>query len=550
MTTPAHYFLDLPDDRQHGGKWPSLQNILYRSSLYPVFLKRNIPNRLRGAPEGAWPLASNRFKHPNALGFTDSTIPLINNPWDQSQYDPETWQCLQEFGWLEYLRTSGNDTARQRARDLLESWTIHFSRWGSLVWRPDILGHRLSHWFTAGQFLFQDNSDEFHPSFLQSAATQANHLLRTVNTLQGKARVFLGLKGLIYSGLCLPGYEQSLEKGLRILDREMERQVFPDGGHIDRNPSLLIGLLAHLIDMRDALSVAHVEIPPALQSTIDRIVPLLRAFRMGDGGLALFNGSFEEGSDVVDSVLAKSGVKGKPISNAPHSGFQRIASGKTVVVTDTGSAPTGGSDILAHAGTLSFEMSVGKQRLIVNCGTSVAEGTLWRNASRLTAAHSTVVIDDTNSSEILETGHIGRRPTEVSHLRKEADGNIWLETSHNGYLGSKQLIHRRNLYLHGSGEDFRGEDIISGSGGKTATLRFHLHPQIHASVVGDGSTVLLKLPRGPGWRFLAKGGAVSLAESIYLGDRGEPRRTEQIVVSSRLSEYGTTVKWRFSKVSG
>ena len=550
MTTPAHYFLDLPGGHQQGGGWPSLQKIFYRSSLYPVFLNRKIPDRLRGAPEGAWPLMRSRFKHPNTLGFTDSTVPLMDTPWDQGQYDPETWQGLQEFGWLEHLRTSGADTARHQARQLTKSWIEAFDRWDAFAWRPDVLGYRLSNWFAAGQFLFKGTDDDLYQAFLKSAAVQTRHLLRTISSLQGEPRLFLGLKGLIYGGLCMPGFEQALEKGLQALDKEMDYQIFPDGGHIDRNPSLLLGLLAHLIDIREALTIAQIEIPITLQSTIDRMVPLVRAFRMGDGGLSLFNGSFEEGSDVVDTVLAKSGVKGKALSNAPHSGFQRIASGKTVIITDTGFPPTDKSRGLAHAGTLSFEMSVGKQRVIVNCGTSAMDEARWREAARLTAAHSTVVIDDSNSSEILDNGHIGRRPTEVSHLRKEADGNIWLETSHNGYLSSKQLIHRRNLFLNGSGDDFRGEDIISGSGGKRATVRFHLHPQIHASVVGDGSTVLLKLPRGPGWRFLAKGGDIDLTESIYLGDGGVPRRTEQIVISTPLNEYGATVKWRFSKVSG
>src|SRR3546814_4334259 len=111
-------------------------------------------------------------------------------------------------------------------------------------------------------------------------------------------------------------------------------------------------------------------------------------------------------------------------------------------------------------------MSVGRERLIVNCG---AQGGTqsggwgpgageWRAAQRSTAAHSTATLGDTNSSELRAEGGIGARRAAVACRRDEADGSIWLETSHDGYLPVFGLTHHRRLFLSASGDDLRGED--------------------------------------------------------------------------------------------
>ena len=98
------------------------------------------------------------------------------------------------------------------------------------------------------------------------------------------------VRGLAFGGLCLPGCEKALGQALRLLDRELPPQVLPDGGHIERNPERHMLVLRHLIDIRTVLRAARHEVPEVLQHAIDRMAPVLRFFRHGDGGLALFNG--------------------------------------------------------------------------------------------------------------------------------------------------------------------------------------------------------------------------------------------------------------------
>ena len=215
------------------------------------------------------------------------------------------------------------------------------------------------------------------------------------------------------------------------------------------------------------------------------------------------------------------------------------------MLADCGVPPPIGLDMMAHAGTLSFEMSVGRERLIVNCGAFPAGGAEWRDAARATAAHSTLVIGDVNSSELRPDG-LGRRPTKVETQRQEANGAHWLEASHDGWLKPFGAVHLRRLYLAESGEDLRGEDVIEAPTPQPFAIRFHLHPAVHANLQQDGVAALLRLPGGGGWRLRAEGARVSVEESIYLGGP-EPRRAEQVVLSG-APDGPQHVKWAISKV--
>jgi uncharacterized heparinase superfamily protein len=93
-------------------------------------------------------------------------------------------------------------------------------------------------------------------------------------------------------------------------------------------------------------------------------------------------------------------------------------------------------------------------------------------------------------------------------------------------------------------ERLEGEDRLKGPAGQVFSIRFHLHPNITASIVQAGSAALLKLPRGEGWRFDISGGELRLADSIYLGG-GTPKRTRQIVIDATTEEMDTVVRWNF-----
>ncbi|MBV8401385.1 MAG: heparinase II/III-family protein, partial [Acetobacteraceae bacterium] len=248
----------------------------------------------------------------------------------------------------------------------------------------------------------------------------------------------------------------------------------------------------------------------------------------------------------VDLVLTQAGRGGRAPSSLPDAGFQRLQAGRSVVIVDCGAPPPLGVDRLAHAGTLAFELSIGRDRLIVNCGGMPAGSHEWRDAARATAAHSTLVIADLNSSELRPDG-LGRRPERVVAHRQEANGAHWLETSHDGWVKAFGAVHRRRLYVAESGDDIRGEDCLESPTPQSYSVRFHLHPAVTASLQQDGTTVLLRLPSGGGWRLRSDGARMTLEESIYVGGP-EPRRSEQVVLTGS-ADGPQQVKWAITKAT-
>ena len=518
--------------------------------FYPRTLSGRRPRRLEFVPNDLWPGDSPRGADimQGQYRFAGTTIQDPDPRWRPVGATSE-WQAeLHGFGWLRDLHAVGGDTPRVEARKLILDWIENHQRWRPLAWRPDVLGARIVSWLSHAEFLAAGADEAFIEQFLDSLARQTRHLRRVARFgLTGLQRL-LALKGLVYASLCIPDERRRLPRWLTALAQEINGQILGDGGHVERSPSLHFTILRHIVELRGALRAAHAEVPDALQNAVDRMTPMVRFYRHGDGGLALFNDSNEEEGWLIDVILTQAEARGKPLESAPHSRFERVSTNRTVLVMDVG-ASARGLDWHAHAGILSFEMSVGKERLIVNCGAYAGANPEWRNAQRATAAHSTLTVENLNSAELLREGGMGQRPENVSLERKEAEGNVWIDASHDGYARALGVVHGRRLFMAANGGDLRGEDTLSGTGNHKFAVRFHLHPSVKASVVQDGATVLLRLPSGAGWRFRATGGVTSLQESVYLGVKGELKRSEQIVVSGATQEGDAQVKWAFTRLA-
>lgn len=524
--------------------------LAFGNPLYGLTLGGRTPSRLLVVPPDPWPgsVDAGTALLNGVFRFAGQTIQAEDPIWHPVGARSEWLSALHGFEWLRDLRAVGGDAARRQARMLVSSWLERNQNWNAVAWSPEVLALRIATLIGQHDFYCASADDEFRAQVFESLARQARHLARVVPGPLRGAPLLVAIKGLAYAGVALPDADRLLAQALKLLDRELAAQILPDGGHVERSPLLHLTLLRHLIDLRAALGAARVGMPEALQHAIDRMTPALRFFRHGDGGLALFNGSQEGDTRLIDAVLAQADARGRPLKSAPHTGFERLLAGRTLVIMDTGRPSSPGLDGQAHAGTLSFELSVGRERLIVNCGAHPGTTGPWHVGLASTAAHSTLVVAETNSAEVLDGGGLGRRPSKVGCERLEADGSVLVDASHDGYLRSFGLIHRRRLYLDDTGEDLRGEDLLEGDAKTPFAIRFHLHPSVQCSVIQNGAAALLRLPSGIGWRLRTSGGRLDLEDSIYLGSGDEPRRTRQIVITGETANPasgsdGAVVKW-------
>ncbi len=448
------------------------------------------------------------------------------------------------FAWLRDLRALGTDAARTRSRFLVSAF-MDTDHPDALSARPEIAGARIAAWLGHYDFFAASADDDFRQRLMGRLVADARTLSAALPGEARDGRAVTALKGLLAAAVAMPEHAPYLPRGLKFLAQEIRQQVLADGCHAERSPAAHLAALQDFAEIRALLQASKTEAPEELPVTIEKMAMALRALRHGDGGLALFNGSKEDLGSLIELVLSQAGRGGRVVGTLAASGFYRLASGKSLLLADAGAPAPAGMDRFAHAGTLGFEFSVGKERLVVNCGAAPAAGTEWRDALRATAAHSALTIADVSSSEIRETG-LGRRPVHVNAQRHTTAGAHWLEASHDGWGKLFGAIHHRRLYLSESGEDLRGEDYIEAEQPQPFTIRFHLHPNVIANMQQDGEAVLLRLPSGQGWRLRAEGAPISVEESVYFGGN-EPRRATQVVLSGH-QDGPQQVKWAISRI--
>jgi uncharacterized heparinase superfamily protein len=514
------------------------------SRLYRHTLIGRVPVSLRAGTGPAWPGDARRGTA-IAAGDIELAGELVRNPlprWFPPSAGPEWIAEWHGFGWLSDLAAAG-EAGRETARELLRSWVAENRDWHRLAWRSDVLATRLCAWLAhLAEIAARDEDQALRRAVLVSLTAQMRHLGRMASGECSGAAQIRALKGLVCSLAAFGSPEARMARALRALEREMDAQILPDGGHRSRCPSVQLQVLRDLIDIRAALRAAGIEPPQTLPGTIERMAPMLRLFRHGDRRLALFNDSIEEDGVLIDLVLTRSEAKGPAPLYAADSGFDRLEAGRSLIIVDTGAPPPSGYDEHAHAGALSFEMSHGRERIIVNCGAYRGPKPNWSRVARASAAHSVLVVADTNAAEIREDGAVGRSPASVTREHAEQNGQRWVSATHDGYRTRFGLIYTRQIFLAANGEDLRGEDQLAGRPGAAFAVRFHLHPAIEASLIEDGAAALLRLPSGMTWRLRAAGAEMSLGESIYLGS-GEVRKTQQVVLSGAAAPGGSTVRW-------
>jgi hypothetical protein len=290
------------------------------------------------------------------------------------QAPSELWsESLHSFHWLRHFDAGGSDPVQEHLRQLIAHWVRAYGNWHELAWRPHVLARRLVTWASFGRLILHNADVLFRSRVLLSMARQARHLSKTARTAApGMPRLTAAI-GLAQSGVCLPDGEARMNRGLHMLAEELGDQVLPDGGHVSRNPEHVLAIASDLLALMDSMTQRDLIVPVAIRRALERMMPMIRFMQHGDGRLALFNGGTESSDGWAHALLTYDSGRNKT-QLCQACGYNRIVSGRTLLVADTGLAPKGLLSIGAHAGCLSFELSAGDERIIVNCGASLIQG--------------------------------------------------------------------------------------------------------------------------------------------------------------------------------
>ncbi len=460
---------------------------------------------------------------------------------------------LHSFRWLRHLRLIDPETAAGTARFIVDDWLqSHGKVIGGLAWRPDIIAQRIIAWLSHSPVVLKDADYAFYRRFLKSLAFQVRYLRHVADTTRdGEPRLRVRI-ALAMASIAMPASPSAMRRAARNLDAELDRQFLPDGGHCSRNPRAALDLLLDLLPLRQTyVNLGH-DVPAQLIPCIDRIFPALRFFRHQGGELALFNGaSYTLGNELM-SALRYDETGGAPFKALPSLRFHRLAAEETVILMDTGAPQSVELSATAGAGTLSFEMSSGRNRLIVNSGGPRFAGEAIRRISRLTAAHSVATLNDTSSSRLSTSAFLGPiviggvRKVEATRYEPQA-GADGITATHDGYLKTFGLLYERDLRLAASGNELRGRERFFRPGAAdaalagTAVVRFHIHPAVQLHPVSVNET-RLSTADGEVWALSCIDVPVEEEEDVFFADPSGVRGSRQLTLTMPLATI-SDIQW-------
>jgi uncharacterized heparinase superfamily protein len=537
----------------------SLQRLAWRTPLHKLRLRGRFPLKLLAAPDDPvlGDVSAGEALLQGWISHRGERIRIKELDFRTLAGSPGLIEYLHSFAWLRDLSTAGTRyQGAPVAEAIMSRWlTAHAEAVGGAAWRADLWGKRILYWTAHAPLILSSRDLVYRSAVLNTLARGARHLDRAVDKApEGLGRI-AAWSGLIAAGLLIPGGDLRRAYAEAGLARALGQTFGDDGGIVCRSPSALAEAIGLLSLLRAAYEARREPALPEIEATLARAVPALLGVCHGDGGLASWQGGLPFDQARVAATVEASRVRARPLRQARAWGYQRLAGGATIVMVDASPPP---GTRAAHGGcasTLAFEMSDGAHRLVVSCGGARFPGAhlpaQLAGALRASAAHSTLVIDDANSTAVLADGNLGRGVVEVEIDRQELESGSRLEASHNGYARRYGLIHRRTLSLSVDGRQLGGEDMLLPSGRRKRAapfaIRFHLAPQVEVTLTADSQGALLRIEDGPLWQFRCKGGLLGVEESLWVDAVGRPRATQQLVVAGESPPGGASVSWLFKR---
>jgi uncharacterized heparinase superfamily protein len=399
-------------------------------------------------------------------------------------------------------------------------------------WEPYPLSLRVVNWIKWSLL-----NEDLKKQWLDSLTIQIKFLNKNLEYHLLGNHLFANAKALIFSGLYFhgPDADEWYQSGVRILNKELPEQVLADGGNFELSPMYHAIFLEDLLDIINIHQVYEKKLPFNIVTKAIQMLDWLKNMCHPDGEIAFFNDSTHSVAPTLAELVnyAKrlniaytEGHKNQLIHHK-ESGYIKVNKGELALIADV--AEIGPSYIPGHghADTLSFELSLFGERVIVNSGISTYESGSNRMKQRGTKSHSTITIDDTNSSEVWGGFRVAKRAKVFNLNINQKDNDLQFSACHDGYKNlNGKVIHCREWVL--SGNFLEVKDNITGSGAHKISSVLPLHPAVEVSGIWNNS-VELEI-QGKKIRINFKGqGLLSVKKSHYYPEFGLLIENKQLI---------------------
>ena len=522
-------------------------SLFFKNALYNLILNEGIDGKIQHNPESLW--KGNKLEGARIidgfLNFQKETVFIDNRVWERN-HGSITWKCyLHSFMWIKDVRAVGTDEARIFARQKILSWIDQPDYLSQHIWNEEIMSKRIFYLLTNLSFFFETANDSFQKKFAENVNKQSIYLFKKIKKVKNlKNKIFIS-KSLLLSSLCFKNLKKNFDYSIKLLQKTIEITII-DGMHYLRSPSEHFYFLCSLLDIKNFFGNLKMDLPIGLNETIKEMSLILDFFSLGDGNLAIFNKYDFIGSSKINNLKKKIGHKYKLPKVSECSGFNRVSKNKLIFIMDCGNP----SMEKTQAGSLSFELSYLSEKIVVNCGSPFVNNKEWDDAMRSTAAHSTLNINEINSSDIFFEKDTTSRIAKVFYEQFTNNEDVWINSFHEGYKDIFGIIHKRLIHIDLENFIIRGEDsfehIKISQKCKTLKyfLRFHIHPGIKLNVTTSKKKVVLKLRNNQGWEFICSEPNVEIHDGIYLGENKIVQPNYHILIKDHIFPK-TKINWLF-----
>lgn len=468
----------------------------------------------------------------------------VSSPPDWDNRDrPKLW--LYNLHYFDDLNAKGSSERLEAHRNLILRWVAENPPTRGNGWEPYPTSLRIVNWI---KWALAGNA--LPAKAIQSLAVQARYLRQNLEYHLLGNHLWANGKALAFAGLFFEGAEAEewLRKGEEILNAEIPEQILPDGGHFERSPMYHAIILEDLLDLANLLSASGRGFPVDWEHAITRMRQWLAVMTRPDGHFPLFNDAaygVAPNAAEMEAYARRLNLDQSPacrpeIVRLRDTGYIRLSKGNAVAFLDV--APIGPDYIPghAHADTLSFELTLFGQPVIVDSGTSTYEKDSERQRQRGTAAHNTVKINGEDSSEVWGGFRVARRARPADLEVAEDEASMRVACSHDGYRRLRgKPIHRREWIL-GEGT-LTIKDRLTGSF-RTAVSRFHFHPEVSVALSGPGKG-RGELPGSHAFGFKIEGGEERLVSKTYHPEFGLSVPNTCLEVDFRSNESQIRLTW-------
>lgn len=523
-------------------------SLFFKSRVYNFFVNNNAEKKIIFNPESLW--RGNKVNGlrilEGFLSYQNETLNLDKNIWKKNHGSSSWNNHLHGFMWIKDIRAVGTNNARIFVRRNLLAWIDEVNYSNEQIWKEDVIAKRIFYLLTNLSFFFETADENFQKIFSEHLNKQSMILYKIIKKKE-KINIF-SVKSMILSTFCFDNLNSLYSFSIKLLLKTVKEDISDDGLHRLRSPSQHFFFLCSLLDIKNFLGNMNREIPEEINQKIDQMLSTLKFFRIGNGQLAIFNTYDTININQIDNLLKKVDHKYRLPKITSCSDFYRASKNKLTLIMDCGT-PTKEK---THAGTLSFEFSHLSEKIVVNCGSPFVNNKNWHDAMRSTAAHSTLNINEINSSDIFFEKDTTTRIAKTHSSQFNDNDNICIDSYHTGYRSLFGLLHRRLIHIDQKKLIVRGEDSLiyekKSSNNQKYFLRFHIHPSIKLNVTTSKKKVVLKLKNNVGWEFICSEPNIKIEDGIYLGENKIVQPNQHILISDFVVK-GQKIKWLFRLIN-